>query len=488
MTGTEPEALASVNLAMQAMLVAWVALVVLIVRRTIAAGSVGLPAAMVLAMSFLYGGAFVYAMPGYTHLRPDGHWYLRGLGFTEDMVVQATLLSLLALLAFAIGAGAFTRTVGAVPTAPSRPSWPRLRRASAVMALIGLATYVIMALDISFPMVGAVSETGQKVALAAICAGFLQARLFGRPILGWIIAAGIIAAFYVVIFAHAAHGFLIATILGCFWLAQMGGRRRSSGLRQFVLIGLTIYVALTLFVGWFSFRDELRRVVWGGQGSLVDVLWQGAAGIEWFSPWNARALDLINIRLNLNYFIGRMMAQHELYPELRQYGATLVILPLVLVPRFLWPDKPERGGSSFMSDNTGIHLSESTTFGTGSVFEFYVNFGHVGVFVGFLVLGWLIRRIDRIAAGHLLAGRYLEFGRLFVTGTICIDPLLRPFFMVNGMVFSWILMTLVIAFFAPGRSQSSGRERSGLDLAGSSPGGAPSVTGAVRDIALPGAR
>ncbi|MDG1458116.1 MAG: hypothetical protein P8Q92_09585, partial [Pseudoprimorskyibacter sp.] len=87
--------LGDIHLAMQAMFLVWSALTVLIVRRTIARGSVGLPTALVLTMTFLYGGCFVYAVPGYTHLRPDGHWYLVQYDFSETLVMQATFASLL---------------------------------------------------------------------------------------------------------------------------------------------------------------------------------------------------------------------------------------------------------------------------------------------------------------------------------------------------------------------------------------------------------
>ena len=94
-----------------------------------------------------------------------------------------------------------------------------------------------------------------------------------------------------------------------------------------------------------------------------------------------------------------------------------------------------------MSEHTGMTLSDSASFGTGTVFEFFINFGYVGVFLGFIVLGWMIRRIDRRAAFFLVTGDTFRFARLFVVGIVAIDPLLRPFFIVNGAVFAWIMMS-----------------------------------------------
>jgi hypothetical protein len=138
-----------------------------------------------------------------------------------------------------------------------------------------------------------------------------------------------------------------------------------------------------------------------------------------------------------------MIERHTLYPDLKEHGATLINLPFAILPRFLWPDKPERGGSGFMSEHTGIALSESATFGTGTVFEFYINFGYLGVFIGFILLGWIIRRVDSAASKYLLQGKLFDFARLFLVGIVAIDPLLRPFFIVNGAVLAWILMTIL---------------------------------------------
>jgi hypothetical protein len=176
----------------------------------------------------------------------------------------------------------------------------------------------------------------------------------------------------------------------------------------------------------------------------MEITSRALSEIELLTPWNFNSLDLINIRLNLNIFIGRMIEHHNANPELQQYGATLIQLPFALVPRFLWPGKPARGGNDFMEEHTGLLFSDTTAMGTGMVLEFFVNFGYLGVFAGFIVLGWIISRIDRISAHHLLNGRYWEFSRLYLVGIIAIDPLLRPFFVVAGALIAWLLVTALM--------------------------------------------
>lgn len=438
--------LGGVHLAMQLMLLVWVGLVVAVVRRTIARGSVGLPAALVLTMSFLYGGCFVYAVPGYTHLRPDGHWYLISYGFSEEMVVKATFASLLGLLGFAIGCGALrrstTRSANLYIQASTAPGHEKTLLL--VLGSLAVASFLLNFLRVSFPLSDALLEVGRNLAVVVVCLGaFLAKRKAERKVISnWIFVAALVPAYYLFLFGFVSYGFLFGTIILAFWMAQLKHRFRAKlSLRKALIVFAVIYLLLSAFIGWFSFRDEIRLAIWEGSGSASDVLLRALSGTELFSPWNFSSLDLVNIRLNLNIFIGKMIAQHELHPDLVQYGRTLVILPLVLLPRFLWPDKPTRGGSDFMSEHTGMMLSDSATFGTGTVFEFFINFGYLGVLLGFMLLGWIISRLDRAAAKHLQRGDFMSFARTYAVGIVAIDPLLRPFFIVNGAVFAWIIMT-----------------------------------------------
>ncbi|WPY96230.1 hypothetical protein T8T21_17125 (plasmid) [Limimaricola variabilis] len=441
--------LADIHIAMQVMLVIWVLLVVQITRACRARGSVGLPAALVLAMSFLYGGCFIYAVPGYSHLRPGAHWYLSKYAVSEWLIVQATFVSLLGLLGFAIGAGAFRRRpVVLVTTRPPQvPTGMTTKYERGVLVAMGtfaLIGYLGNWLRLSFPLSAALFEAGRNMGVAVICLGAWLALRDGRSTTSWKILAAMIPAYYLVLFGFASYGFMFGVTLFCFWRAQVRPRRATSTLMGTTWAVGSVWLILTGFIGWFSYRDEIRQVVWEGTGgSLTSILWQAVSQIELFSPWNFEALDLVNIRLNLNLFVAHMIEQHQLFPELQQYGATLVILPLALLPRFLWPDKPVRGGSDFMSEHTGLLLSDSATFGSGTVFEFYINFGLTGVFVGFIIFGMILRRIDRAAARYLHEGQLMRFAKLYAVGIVMLDPLLRPFFIVNGALFAWIIMTVI---------------------------------------------
>ena len=431
---------------MQIMFLIWMALVVLTVRRTLAQGSVGLSAAFLIAMSFLYSGCFVYAVPGYTHLRPDANGYLSKFGFSEWDIVQGTCASLLGVLGFALGCGTFRRPRRRITSGCLTPSqYSRYeKKALTILCVIGITSFALHYMHISFPMSHALLGSGRNLAAVAICLGAYRARRRGKAITIWIALASLIPLYYIVVFGFFSYGFIFAIIITSFWLAQIRRKSPMSKLSAPLFGFAAIWLIFTAFVGWLSFRHEARRIIWSKTGgSLWEVTKKAFLETELFSLWNFASLDLINIRFNMSILIGRMMEYHQMFPDLKEWGSTLIVIPLALIPRFIWPDKPATGGSDFVTAHTGIMFSNGTTIGTGSVFEFFVNFGYPGVFFGFIVLGWLISRIDRRAVHHLINGDFFRFSRLFIVGIVAIDPLIRPFFIVNGALIAWIMMTLL---------------------------------------------
>lgn len=431
---------------MQIMFLIWMALVVLTIRRTLAQGSVGLSAAFLIAMSFLYSGCFVYVVPGYTHLRPDANWYLSKFGFSEWDIVQGTFVSLLGVLGFALGCGIFRRPRRRIITSRLVLSqYSRYeKKALTILCAIGATSFALHYMHISFPMSQALFGLGRNLATVAVCLGAYRARRRGKAMTIWVALAFLIPLYYFVAFGHLSYGFIFATIIMSFWLAQVRRKSPMSKLSVPLFSFAAIWLSFTVFVGWFSFRDEARRIIWLKTGdSLWEVTKKAFVETELFSPWNFASLDLINIRFNMSILIGRMMEYHQIFPDLKEWGSTLIVIPLALIPRFIWPDKPATGGSDFVTAHTGIMFSNGTTVGAGSVFEFFVNFGYPGVFFGFIVLGWLISRIDRRAAHHLINGDFFRFSRLFAVGIVAVEPLASPFFIVNGALIAWIMMTFL---------------------------------------------
>jgi len=55
--------------------------------------------------------------------------------------------------------------------------------------------------------------------------------------------------------------------------------------------------------------------------------------------------------------------------------------------------------------------------------EFYINFGIPGLVVGFLVLGWLLGRLDRKGAVAEIRGELGQVFLFFLPGAALIEPL-----------------------------------------------------------------
>ena len=134
-------------------------------------------------------------------------------------------------------------------------------------------------------------------------------------------------------------------------------------------------------------------------------------------------------------------------------GETYKTLPSILIPRFLWPNKPQKDlGQIFGHRYEILHpLDETTSINLSQLIEFYINFGDIGVLVGMAVMG-------------ILYG--LMYAKLNVPGsgdsTILIAALIfsrlinieSDFSLVFGAVLQTaILLYLVLRFICPRENQ-----------------------------------
>src|SRR5207249_1043959 len=98
-------------------------------------------------------------------------------------------------------------------------------------------------------------------------------------------------------------------------------------------------------------------------------------------------------------------------------GETLWDAIIALIPRALWADKPvEAGSGDLVTRYTGIEFAKGTSVGIGQVMEFYINFGTLGVVLGFTVLGALLSIVDSAAGRKLAAGDWPGFALWYVPG------------------------------------------------------------------------
>jgi len=160
---------------------------------------------------------------------------------------------------------------------------------------------------------------------------------------------------------------------------------------------LVVYLGLSLFVTYMGQRTLIRELVWQQQSGIaerLDRVSKIATDFQFFDFSSATHVTALDDRLNQNALVGRAMQRIDSGWVEFAFGATIPIW--ALIPRAVWPDKPDvGGGGTLVSDFTGIPFERSTSVGAGQVFEFYVNFGLAGVVGGFLLLGFVLMWLDR---------------------------------------------------------------------------------------------
>lgn len=199
--------------------------------------------------------------------------------------------------------------------------------------------------------------------------------------------------------------------------------------RPRVLLVVSASIALVVAVGFFAsyleHRQTLRDAVWGNQplDTRIEAAQTIITSMTPFDPFNQMHLQALDTRLNQNELVGASIAY---VPAIKDFaaGGTIYLAAIALIPRAIWPDKPVTAGSMGMvSEYTGISFAEGISVGMGQVMEFYVNFGTIGVAVGFFLLGMLIRFLDMRIAERLQTATWPQFGLWFGAGAATLQPI-----------------------------------------------------------------
>ena len=169
---------------------------------------------------------------------------------------------------------------------------------------------------------------------------------------------------------------------------------------------IVIFIGLSVFVTYIGQRDALREMIWYEQSTIFDRVarvFNLFADFEHLDLSNPAHVAALEGRLNQNELVGAAVEAHDSGVYDYALGGTVPFW--ALIPRAVWPDKPEVGGSgSLVSTFTGIEFGRGTSVGIGQVMEFYVNFGPSGVLLGFGGLGLLLMQLDREIMRGLASG------------------------------------------------------------------------------------
>jgi hypothetical protein len=348
-------------------------------------------------------------------------------GVEADRVIKGFHSSTLGIMGFAVGAvllAPFLLRVIQAPRSHTTDAERRLpdARLPATYVVIGIASYLVISPLLGrVPTVSALAGATTQLIIAGFCLGLWYFWHAGQRRKFLLL---LLLAFALPMATILRQGFLgygaVALITIVAFIAVFYRPRW-----KLVLMGTAVaYLGFSFYVTYMRDRGELRASVWGGQSAVERIarLSRTLTGIEWFNPANPDHILRVTGRLNQNYLVGAAMERIETGSRDLANGETVWHAFLSLIPRAIWPDKPLRAGSpDIVTKYTGITFARGTSVGIGQVMEFYINFGSIGVVLGFVVLGMVITMIDTWAGMRLWAGDWLQFAVWYLTGLAMIQ-------------------------------------------------------------------
>jgi hypothetical protein len=297
------------------------------------------------------------------------------------------------------------------------PRMPRVR-IEIVYILWGLLSYLVL-----IPLVGqtptatAIVGAGWNILIVGLGLSCWRAWREGRhaTFLGLLLVAGCLP--FVTVVRQGFLGMGVGALLAVLtFVKTFRAWPRRSLIAAGILFG---YLGLSLYGSYMRDRSEIRDVVWGGASfaESVDTVYLTVSNFEWFDPFENGHLARIDDRLNQNHLVGAAIDYLDAGGEEFAKGETVWQGVIALVPRVIWPGKPVGAGSmDLVSQYTGVPFAEDTSVGLGQVMEFYINFGTIGVVLGFVGLGILITVVDSMARSRLAVANWPGFALWYVPG------------------------------------------------------------------------
>jgi len=395
------------NHSLSLVLTVWMIVLALmaVARRRKGTAGVGLVLAYLLNLWMLFWAAsLMYLLP----------WYQ---GSFEEFTMLGTEQSLFAVLGFAFGSLAlspFLLDSGLLPQVRSIHRFDyRLPKAYLVTGMISyglLSAFFGRVLSLN-----SILSAGQELVVVGLSLCCWQAWRTGetRNAAFWLALSLLPPLITIITLGYIGYG-AVATLSVLIFLSNFVRSR----IKVVIVGALLAYLALSVYVTYMRDRGQIRDSVWGGQSlsDRINRVAETAGNFEWFDPFDTQHLQRIDSRLNQSYLVGAAVAHLNETGDFAR-GETLKDAALALIPRVFWPEKTIQAGSgNLVSRFTGFQYDSATSVGIGQVMEFYVNFGTVGVIVGFMIFGLIITTLDVLATERLAAGDLHGFVLFYLPG------------------------------------------------------------------------
>lgn len=187
----------------------------------------------------------------------------------------------------------------------------------------------------------------------------------------WYIKLGVSALVFTFLILKALQSTMFGDLfMWPLWMMLYLQTRYRWPIKRLVLLGSAALICLIFVLLWkYDYRERMARQQ-GQELILSDTIKDWAKNPLHSARWQ-RALDRLNQGNHLAQ-VYRWVPQKEPYAK----GETIVLaIKASLIPRFLWPNKPQAGGTHIWYRFTGNLLSPNVSMNIGVSGEAYANFG-----------------------------------------------------------------------------------------------------------------
>jgi hypothetical protein len=385
----------------------------------------GLPAFPVLCLAY----AFQFAIPIFTREPVIQMAYGRINYLNDDSIITALILSVLGVGALLLGYYRL-RSTALVKTIPAIGLHLNEKKAALYCVVIGvlapllpnIADYLPQSPNIPLMAVVKVLQSQALVAIAIM--GSLIYSGKGKPwykiLLYWMIGLTVMQGLSTGMIEQVLAP--IAALLIIKWQVT----------KRFPFPGIIFVVLMIFFLS--PVKESFRLATWYEDTRVVESpfdkarLWLTKASQYWAGTLSSedslsQSTEQATSRMDL---IHQFALVCSLTPSEvpYQYGATYSYFLVTLIPRAIWPGKPEAGASNkFFGVSYGLTTEEGaarTTFGVNLVAESYINFGWAGVLSIMAIQGAFLCLLQRVfgednsgAGGQAV---YVSFFVFFLNG------------------------------------------------------------------------
>ncbi len=208
-------------------------------------------------------------------------------------------------------------------------------------------------------------------------------------------------------------------------------------------------------ITWRDTEVENKTTLFG------DILIDKLANVDQLVEVNG--FFTVYMRTNQGFNISLVMKRIPIHQEFDGGNRLLITAASALVPRFLWPDKPEAGGKESMKYFTGLNITGWST-NVSPLGEAYGSFGPaLGIIYMFLLglfIRWVYKKVFIIAQRIPLLVLWIPV--LFYQVTYCMETDSLQIFnsLLKGAFFLWLIYKLIPGWLGKGIKNAGNTARS----------------------------